>query len=327
MRSAPHHVVLALSDRMPIFEAAVPCEIFGIDRSELASPWYRFSVVGVGAAPVRLASGFVLAADRTERDLDRADTLIVPACADVHDNPPADLVQAVARAYARGARILSICSGAFVLAAAGVLDGRRATTHWMHAAELARRYPAVRVDPAVLYVEDDNVITSAGTAAGIDACLHLVRIDHGAAVVADLARRLVTPPHRQGGQAQYSQSAAPSSTDDWLASLLDWIGQQLHRPLLTADLAAQANVSVRTVERRFATALGVSPLQWLVHQRVRRAQQLLETSDRPVDWIATACGFGSPASLRAHFARVVGLPPTTYRRTFHDPSTPSRIAS
>jgi AraC family transcriptional activator FtrA len=323
MRSGLHHVVMAVSDQMPIFEAAVPCEIFGIDRSDLASPWYRFSVVGAGPGPVTLAPGFRLAtgsSDQREDLLARADTLIVPACANVHDRPPAELVAAVRAAHERGTRILSICSGAFVLAAAGVLDGRRAATHWMHAGELARRYPAVRVDPAVLYVEDDNVITSAGTAAGIDACLHLIRVDHGAAVAAEVARRIVTPPHREGGQAQYCRLPSPlPAGPDWLAGLLDWIGERLHEPLVTADLARQANVSPRTLERRFTAALGMSPLRWLLQQRVRRAQQLLEISDQSIDWIAAACGFGTPASLRAHFARVVGVSPSAYRRTFHGP--------
>jgi len=326
MRSA-HRVVEVISDDVPIFEAAIPCEIFGVDRSDLVSPWYRFSVVGVGEGPVRMAQGFVLACAQGGRDLEQADTLIVAPCANVHDSPPAELVEVVRAAYERGTRILSICTGAFVLAAAGVLDGRRAVTHWMDAEEFARRYPAVRVDPAVLYVEDNNVITSAGTAAGIDACLHVVRTDHGAAVAAELARRMVTPPYRQGGQAQYCRSPAPPVVDDWLAPLLDWVGEHLHLPLATADLASQVSVSGRTLERRFAAALGMSPLQWLLEQRVRRAQQLLETTDCPVDWIATLSGFGTPASLRAHFARIVGVPPTAYRRTFRDSALPSQIAS
>ena len=321
---------MALSDQMPVFEAAVPCEIFGIDRSDLASPWYRFSVVGIGKGPVTLAPGFRLATSVSDqqqrRVLAQADTLIIPACANVHDRPPSELVEAVRAGYERGTRILSICSGAFVLAAAGILDGRRAATHWMHAAELASRYPAVRVDPTVLYVEDNNVITSAGTAAGIDACLHLIRIDHGAAIAAEVARRLVTPPHRDGGQAQYYRSPLLiPAAQDWLAGLLDWTGAHLHQPLVTADLARHANVSPRTLERRFAAALGMSPLRWVLQQRVRRAQQLLETSDQPIDWIAATCGFGTPASLRAHFARIVGVSPSAYRRTFHDPANPAQL--
>lgn len=325
MRSA-HRVVVVISNEMSIFEVAIPCEIFGIDRSYLASPWYRFSVVGVGEGSVRMAPGFVLACAQGDHDLEQADTLIVPPAANEY-NPPAELVEVVRVAYERGTRIVSICTGAFVLAAAGVLDGRRAATHWMCAEDLARRYPAVRVDPAVLYVEDNNVITSAGTAAGIDACLHVVRTDHGAAIAAELARHMVMPPYRQGGQAQYCHLPAPPVADDWLAPLLDWIGEHLHLPLATADLASQASVSGRTLERRFAAILGMSPLQWLLEQRVRRAQQLLETTDSPVDWIATLSGFGTPASLRAHFARIVGVPPTAYRRTFRDSARPSQIAS
>ncbi|MFJ8668847.1 GlxA family transcriptional regulator [Streptomyces sp. NPDC093600] len=312
-----HRVVMAVTDDMPIFEAAVPCQVFGVDRPHLADPWYEFSVVPVGGAPVRLTPGFTLTPDGPGWDPEATDTLVVPACTNVHEDPPAELVDVVREAYRRGTRILSICSGAFVLAAAGVLDGRRATTHWLHAEELSRRHPAVRVDPSVLYIEDADVITSAGTVAGIDACLHLVRVDHGAAVAAELARRLVTPPHRDGGQAQYHRPVSPGARDDWLAGLLEWAGEQLHLPLSSADLAARAHVSVRTVERRFAEALGMSPLRWLLQQRVRRAQQYLETSDRPIGWIAETCGFGGPASLRAHFARIVGMSPTTYRRTFH----------
>lgn len=312
---------MVVSAGMPIFEAAVPCEVFGIDRPDLASPWYRFSVLGPGPGPgpVPMTAGFVLAESGNRDVLARADTLVIPACASIHEQPPQELVGIVRAAYQRGTRILSICSGAFVLAAAGVLDGKRATTHWMHAGELARRYPAVRVDPSVLYTDDNNVITSAGTAAGIDACLHAVRSDHGAAVAAELARRLVTPPHRDGGQAQYYRLPPATSSSDWLAPLLDWASSNLDKPLVTADLASRAQVSVRTLERRFATTLHISPLQWLLAQRVRQAQQLLETTDLPVDWIASRCGFGTTASLRAHFARTVGVPPIAYRRTFRTP--------
>lgn len=317
---------MAVTDGMPIFEAAVPCQIFGVDRPHLADPWYEFSVIPVGTGPVRLSPGFALTPVGHGWDPESTDTLVVPACTNVHEDPPAELVEIVREAYQRGLRILSICSGAFVLAAAGVLDGRRATTHWAHAEELERRYPGIRVDPSILYLEDANVITSAGTVAGIDACLHLVRIDHGAAVAAELARGLVTPPHRDGLQAQYRRPASPAIRDDWLAALLDWAEGHLHLPLSTADLAARANVSVRTLERRFAEALGLSPLRWLLRQRVRRAQQLLETSDRPIGWIADACGFGGPAGLRAHFARIVGMSPTAYRRTFHERIGAARIA-
>src|SRR5262249_54222683 len=192
-----HWVALALTSGMPVFEASVPCEVFGIDRPDLVSPWYRFSIVGLGDGPVRIGPGFLFPATDDFGALAPADTIVVPACAHVHADPPEQLVAAVRAAHERGARLVPLCPGAFVLAAAGVLDGRRATTHWMHAAGLARRYPSVHVDPSVLYVDEGDVITSAGSAAGIDACLHVVRIDHGAAVAADPPPPLVTPPPPQ----------------------------------------------------------------------------------------------------------------------------------
>ena len=319
MASSRHWVTLALTSGMPVFEASVPCEVFGIDRPDLVSPWYRFSVVGLGEGPVRIGPGFLFPATDDPGALAHADTVIVPACADVHDDPPEQLVAAVRAAHERGARLVSLCSGAFILAAAGVLDGRRATTHWMHAAELARRYPSVHVDPSVLYVDEGNVITSAGTAAGIDACLHVVRIDHGAAVAADLARRLVTPPHRQGGQAQYARGTA-TADDDWLAPLMEWAYAQLGAPLTIADVAAQAGLSVRALERRFTRTIGTSPLHWLLLQRVRRAQEMLETTSAPIETVATACGFGTATNMRAHFKKHTGVAPAAYRRTFQSPT-------
>ena len=318
MAGSRHWVALALTSGMPVFEASVPCEIFGIDRPDLVSPWYRFSVVGLGEGPVRIGPGFLFPATDDCDALARADTIVVPACADVHDDPPEQLVAAVRAAHERGARLVSICSGAFIFAAAGVLDGRRVTTHWMHAAELARRYPSVHVDPSVLYVDEGDVITSAGTAAGIDACLHVVRIDHGAAVAADLARRLVTPPHRQGGQAQYTRG--PTETDDdWLAPLIDWANARLGAPLTVADLAGQAGLSVRALERRFTRTIGKPPLHWLLLQRVRRAQEILETTSAPIETVATACGFGTATNMRAHFKKHTGVSPAAYRRTFQSP--------
>jgi AraC family transcriptional regulator, transcriptional activator FtrA len=319
MARAQHWVAMALTTGMPIFEASVPCEVFGIDRPDLVFPWYRFSVVGVGPGPVRIGPGFLFPAGDDADALAHADTVIVPACANVHDDPPGPLVDAVRAAHERGARLVSICSGAFILAAAGVLDGRRATTHWMHAAELARRYPAVTVDPSVLYVDEGDVITSAGSAAAIDACLHVVRVDHGAAVAADVARRLVTPPHRQGGQAQFTRG--PARTDeDWLGPLIDWANGRLDAPLTVADLAGQAGLSVRALERRFARSVGTSPLHWLLRQRVRRAQELLETTTKPIEAVASACGFGTAMNMRAHFRKHTGVSPAAYRRTFQSPA-------
>src|SRR6266545_2180086 len=221
-------------------------------------------------------------------------------------------------APAHGARVAAICSGAFVLAAAGLLNGRRATTHWLHAAELARRFPRIRVDASVLYVEDERIFTSAGTAAGLDLCLELVRRDHGSTVANALARRLVIPPHRDGGQAQYVEAPVPpDSGGNRLANLQEWALQRLDQPLTLQDLADAAHMSTRTLARRFSSALGTTPLQWLLRQRVRRAQELLESSDEPVDRVAALAGFGTAPNLRRHFSRLCRVSPTAYRRAFN----------
>jgi transcriptional regulator GlxA family with amidase domain len=248
-------------------------------------------------------------------DLVNADTVIVPAAGEQPEAHGA-LLEALRAAYDNGARIASICTGAFFLAVAGLLDGRRATTHWAYAAEFAARYPAVDVDPNVLYVEDGRLFTSAGTAAGIDLCLHLVRQDLGTDIANAVARRMVVPPHRDGGQAQYVDAPLPKCDQETIGPLLDWALARLDEPLTLPELASQANVSVRTLVRRFAAATGTTPLQWLLAQRVRRAQHLLESSDEPVERIASLAGFGTAANLRQHFTRAVGVPPMHYRRTF-----------
>ncbi|MQA84453.1 MAG: helix-turn-helix domain-containing protein [Streptosporangiales bacterium] len=319
-----HVVAVAVTAGMPIFELAVPCEVFGTVRRDLVDPWYEFRLCTVEPGPTRVARGFQVETPYRAADLVAADTVIVPACANVHDAPPPALLDAVRAARARGARIAAICSGTFVLAAAGLLDGRRATTHWMHAAELARRYPEVTVDPGVLYAEDGGIFTSAGTAAGLDLYLELMRRDHGTAVANALARRIVIPPHRDGGQAQYVEMPVPAANGDGLAKVLDWALARLDQPLTIADLAGIAHVSPRTLARRFRGALGVSPLQWVLSQRIRRAQHLLEATDEPVERIATLAGFGGPANLRRHFTQAVGVSPAAYRRTFRGANgTPS----
>lgn len=255
---AAHRVALAVTDQAPIFELAVPCEVFGIDRPDLADPWYDLQVCTVDPGTT-VAHGFVAHGAGDMDDLVRADTVVVPACANVHRAPSPELVEAVRAAHTAGARIAAICSGAFVLAAAGLLDGRRATTHWMHTHELARRHPEVCLDPKVLYVEDGGIYTSAGTAAGLDLCLELVRVDHGAAVANALARRLVTPPHRTGGQAQYVELPAVARDDTTLGPLLEWARGRLDGPLTLTDLARQAGISRRTLARRFEETIGVPP--------------------------------------------------------------------
>jgi len=310
-----HTVAVAVVDGTAQFELAVACEVFGIDRSDQFDDWYAFKLCAAEPGPIRIAGGLLLETPYGLDDLVDADTVIVPAAGEVAGQH-GPLVEALKKAYANGARIASICTGAFLLAEAGLLDGRRATTHWMHAADLAEQYPAIDVDPNVLYVQDGRLFTSAGTAAGIDLSLHLVRLDLGTDVANALARRMVVPPHRDGGQAQYVDAPLPACDSDTLAPLLDWAVARLDEPLTLADLARQANVSVRTLVRRFTAATGTTPLQWLLIQRVRRAQHLLESSDQPVERIASLAGFGTAANLRQHFTRVVGVPPMHYRRTF-----------
>jgi transcriptional regulator GlxA family with amidase domain len=317
-------VVLALYDGALLFEAAAALEVFGTDRSHLADPWYDFTVCG----PDRARIGHWLRVD-TGHGLDAlatAGTVIVPACRDVAADPPADLVAAVRAAHERGTRIVSLCTGAFVLAAAGLLDGRRATTHWAHATELAARYPRVRVDPDVLYIDEGTILTSAGKAAGLDLCLHIVRTDHGSAVANALARILVVPPHRAGGQAQFIPAPSTADAGQALAGLLDWAAARLHEPLTVPDLARRAGMSTRNLNRHFTAATGVTPLRWLHAQRIRRAQELLETTDRSVEQIAAQTGMGTATTLRRHFNRAVEVPPETYRRTFRENAGPGRRA-
>jgi transcriptional regulator GlxA family with amidase domain len=252
--------------------------------------------------------------------LEHADTVIVPALCEAYDEPPADLVAAVKTARANGARIVSLCSGAFVLAAAGILDGRPATTHWFYADEMTRRYPAVRLNPSVLYVDDGDVLTSSGTSAGIDLCLHIVARDHGAAIANALARRLVAPAQRSGGQAQYIEPPAAGRAEASLAPLLDWMRVHLQEPLTVADLARQASMTERTLIRQFFATTGNTPIKWLNAQRVQHARQLLETTSLPVDQVAQAAGLGSAANFRRHFTAAVGVPPSSYRRTFQTPA-------
>ncbi|GAA4235292.1 helix-turn-helix domain-containing protein [Actinomadura meridiana] len=243
-------------------------------------------------------------------------TVIVPGWADVDADPPADLLDAVRAAHSAGARVASLCTGAFVLAATGLLDGKRATTHWAHTGTLAARHPRVSVDPDVLYVDNGTVLTSAGKAAALDLCLHLVRLDHGSSITNAVARRLVVPPHRDGGQAQFVTTPAPAPTENPLADLFPWVMRRLDQPLTVTDLARQARMSPRNLGRHFRSTTGTTPLRWLLTQRIRRAQELLELTDDGVDVIAAATGMGTATTLRRHFNRTVGVPPDAYRRTF-----------
>ena len=316
-----HVVALALTDDIPVFELAVPCEVFGIDRSDLVDPWYELRLCAAEPGPLSVRSGLTVQPPYGLEGLADADTVLVPACSRMTQcGPPDALVDAVRAAHARGARIASICSGAYVLAAAGLLDGRRATTHWMNMVDFAHRYPEVKVDREVLYVDEGDVLTSAGTGSAIDLCLHLVRCDFGAAVANEVARRMVVPPHREGGQSQFAQPLARGDhrADD-IAPVLDWARERLGQPLTVAQLAAQAHLSPRTFARRFRDGLGVSPLQWILEQRIRLAQELLETTDEPIERIAWRTGFGTAVNMRQHFRRFTSISPHTYRQTFRRP--------
>jgi transcriptional regulator GlxA family with amidase domain len=310
-------VALVVFDQVPPFEMAVPCEVFGIERSDMKVPNYRLLVCAAEEGPLRAKAGFTIEAPCGLSDLREADTVVVPAWRDVDEAPEEALLEGLRQAYRRGARIASLCSGAFVLAHAGLLDGRRATTHWLYAEALAKRFPTVEVDPAVLYVDEGQIFTSAGTASGIDLCLHLVRLDFGAEVANVFARRMVVPPHRDGGQAQYVQTPVPANSDEGpLTETLSWACANLDKPLTVARMAQHSRMSERTFVRRFREVTGTTPLRWLLNQRILAAQRWLETSDAPVDRIAQDCGFGTGATFRLHFKRAVGVPPTDYRKAF-----------
>lgn len=312
-----HTVALVVFDRVPPFEMAVPCEIFGADRSDMGLPNYRLMVCAVEEGPLVTKAGFTIEAPYGLSDLHQAQTIVVPAWDSIENTPPAVLLEALRESYERGARIVSLCSGAFVLAAAGLLDGRKATTHWMYAEALAKRFPKVEVDPEVLYIDEGQILTSAGTAASIDLCLHLVRLDYGAEVANMFARRMVVPPHRDGGQAQYVQTPMPKDPGGGvLTETLSWIQTHLREPLTVADMAQHACMSMRTFARRFTEVTGTTPLKWVLGQRILAAQRQLELTDDPIDQVAQECGFGTGATFRLHFKRVVGVSPTDYRKTF-----------
>ncbi|MET8575610.1 helix-turn-helix domain-containing protein [Streptomyces sp. NPDC005012] len=308
-----HTVAIAVTDGMLNFELALAVEVFGSRPAAVTEPWYELVVCG----PRPVGSGrFLLEPDRGLEGLADADTVVVPGWADLDEPLPAELVAAVRAAHDAGARVVSLCTGAFVLAAAGLLDGLRATTHWAHTDELKARHPRVEVDPDVLYVDNGSVLTSAGKAAAMDLCLHVVRLDRGSAVVNAVARRLVVPPHRDGGQAQFVATPVPTPDNHPLADLLPWAVERIDQPLTVEDLARKAGMSSRHLTRLFRSVTGTTPLRWLLTQRIRHAQELLETTDDGIDSIATATGVGTATTLRRHFHRTVGVPPDTYRRTF-----------
>lgn len=310
---APHRVVALAVDRLVLLDLAAPAHVFG----QWGGDRYSFVLAGVGKRRVMTSSGFEVLAPAGREALADAETVVVPGYLGTAQRPPAPVIRALQHAARRGARMVSICTGAFALAHAGLLDGRRATTHWNSAAAFAELFPAVRLDPNVLYVDEGAVLTSAGVAAGLDLCLHIVRRDHGAEVAGHIARQTVVAPHREGGQAQFiERPLEPEAAGARLDGTRAWALARLGKPLTVADLARHAYVSPRTFARRFHAQTGTSPYQWLITQRVLAAQEKLEAGDASIDEIARLCGFTDPAALRYHFGRVVGTTPTAYRRTF-----------
>lgn len=313
---APHRVVALLQPRQSAFPLSCAAEVFG-DHGPAIPARYTFEVCAERPGPVPTRTGYDLLVTQGLEALEHADTVLVPGRehADDAEVPPA-VIAAVRRAHRRGARIVGLCSGAFVLAAAGLLDDRRAATHWARATALAARFPRVRVDPGVLYVDHGDVATSAGSAAGVDLCLHLVRSDHGAAYAMRIARQMVMPPHREGCQLQYAELPTSGPVADSLAPLLEWLAGRLDRPTSVAEMAAYAQLSARTLTRRFTEQLGISPGRWLLDRRLAATRALLEETDLPVETIAHRVGLSSAVNLRRRFHEALRTTPAAYRRTF-----------
>jgi len=315
-----HRVAVLLFDRPAMFETSVAIEVWGHDRTEMGVPFSEVRLCTNEGPTLRVETGFDLVLEHDLSTLEWADTIVLP-----NGGRPSplidyelDVMDALRAAHARGARVISFCSGAFPLAATGLLDGRSATTHWLYMTQFTARNPLVEIEPDVLYTGGDGLYTSAGTAAAIDLCLHLVREDWGAEVANTIARRMVVPPHRDGGQAQYVEQPVPHSADveGDLRAVLEWVEGNLQRTLTVDELARRAAMTPRTFARRFKAATGTTPLQWILHQRVVAAQSALETTTATIDDIAATCGFGSAAALRQHFTKLVGSTPSNYRSAF-----------
>ncbi len=312
-----HRVAALVVNEVVAFDLAIPAQVFGREQD-----LYDWAVCAPEPGPVPTETGFDVLVPHGLETLAQADTIIVPGIGDRAWPLPPEPLDALRAAKARGARIASICTGAFVLAAAGILDGRRAATHWRYAALLAREFPAVEVDPDVLYVDDGDVLTSAGVAAGIDLCLHMVRKDHGAEAANAIARRTVVAAHRDGGQAQFVERPLPSA-DGGLAATRAWMEERLDEPLTVEAMARHASCSPRSFARRFRAETGTTPLQWLIGRRVDEAQRLLEGTDLPVEQVAARSGFGTAAALRQHFGRALATSPSAYRRVFRPQPGPA----
>jgi AraC family transcriptional regulator, transcriptional activator FtrA len=312
----PHQIAALAYPGMAPFELSIVIEVFGLARPDLdVASWYRLDVCAVRPGPQPAVGGITITVSHGLDQLAAADTVIIPGWP-VRDEVPAELVDAVRSAHRRGARVVSICSGAFVLAAAGLLDGRRAATHWQYAARLAAAHPRVIVDPDVLYVDDGDVLTSAGSAAGIDLCLHLIRRDHGAAVANHVARRLVVPAHRDGGQSQFIERPVAVDGDTRIHEVIGWMSGNLARPMSVRSLAARAHMSERHFARRFREVTGQSPVEYLIGLRVNTSLALLEADGGSIDEVASSVGFANAVTYRHHFRTRMHTAPSAYRRAF-----------
>ncbi len=323
VRERGSRVAILAYDGLALLEFAVACDVFGDIDPATGSPRYSVYICGTRPGEITTGTGLTLRVPHGLAMAARAETLVVPPCDDPRGVPD-EVLRAVRRAHARGARIISLCTGAAILAEAGLLDGRRATTHWEECAAMARRFPAVTVDPDVLYVDDGDILTSAGSAASIDLCLHVVRQDLGADVATRIARELVVPPYRDGGQAQYIETPLPVVAEtDLFADTMAWVRAHLDEPVTVDDLARRSAMSRRTFARRFAASTGTTPYQWLLRQRLQRAQRLLETTELSVDAVAGRSGFQTAGNLRKHFSAVLRTTPHAYRRAFRDRAAPA----
>lgn len=314
----PLKVVALAYDGLCTFEFGCTVELFALNRPELGVQWYDFAVCSAERGALRAAGGIEVRVPNTLALLDSADIIVIPGWRNADEAPPPALVKKIRAAYERGARLCTICSGVFVLAAAGILDGKTVTTHWRYLEKLKRRYPAVNIQANALYVDQGQILTSAGSAAGLDMLIHLVRRDYGARIANLVAQRLVIPPHREGGQAQFLPRPIPNDERNRLSKLLDWARAHLAQPHTLNSLARKASMSPRTLQRQFKETVGLAPYDWLVRERVALAKDLLQASKHSMTRVAEAVGFKSQETFRRHFRRVAGTSPAMYRRQFAD---------
>ncbi len=321
--TTPHLIAAVIYDGLRAFEYSIAREILGRDRTEMVPNWYRF--LACRAEPGRLYSshGLEICPEGTLKDLEDAQTILIAGWRDPLEPPNGDVLDALRAAHRRGARLMAICTGTFALAHAGLLDGKRVTTHWLHSEVMAQRFPNVRFEPDALYLHDTSgpgqISTSAGCAAGLDLCLAMVRDDFGLSVANAVARRMVAPAHRDGGQSQYAESPAGVAENDSFGPVLDWMVEHLEQPVAMQEVASRFGYSLRTFQRRFRDITGLSPHQWLVQQRVAKAREMLESSSHSVELIASQTGLSTAANLRKHMARHLGTTPRAYRSAFRAP--------